>query len=291
MGGLVFVIFYGSILFCVVASAIKIVRYALAPLHLRWEIYGGSSVYELMDWWDKPTVSFMEKLKSVAADVFLLKGYYQRDKGLWFFLYLFHVGIYLLILWHFWLFVGAVTIDIEKASILGRIWGHFSTALAFVGGSGILIKRIIDADLRTYYPPIHYIKWVFILITLLGGFYAVDVYFGGKMPELMKYVRDQVTFQDFERKLHPAFSTASHVFLASVWLIYFPFSHVIQLFFRYYHQLRWDDVMNKRGSLIETKVKELLDLPLTWSAPHIQSGKRWKEVASELKEETRAGRP
>jgi len=31
--------------------------------------------------------------------------------------------------------------------------------------------------------------------------------------------------------------------------------------------------MNKRGSLVETKVKELLDLPLTWSAPHIQSGK------------------
>jgi hypothetical protein len=91
MGGLVLVIFYGSILFCVVASATKIVWYAFAPLHLRWEIYGGSSVYELMDWWDKPTVSFVEKLKSVAA-TFLLRDITRETRGL-VFLYLFHVRL------------------------------------------------------------------------------------------------------------------------------------------------------------------------------------------------------
>ena len=289
MGGLILIIFYGSILFCAIASVIKIVRYASAPLHLHWELYQGSSVYELVDWWEKPRTSFMEKLKSVATDILFLKGYYQRDKRLWFFLYLFHLGIYLLILWHLWLFIGAVTITIEKASAFGRLWGHFSTALAFVGGTGILVKRITNEDLRSYYPPIHYVKWILILITLLGGFYAVDVYFDGKMPELLKYVRDQVTFQDFERKLHPALATASHVLLASVFLIYFPFSHMLKLFFRYYHQLRWDDVPNGRGSLIETKVKTLLDLPVTWSAPHIQSGKKWREVASETGNETRPG--
>ena len=281
MGGLILVLFYGSILFCFVTLAIKIVRCISSPLHLHWELYRGSSVYELMDWWDKPHASFVEKLKPVAADLFFLKGYYQRDKGFWLFLYLFHIGIYLLILWHLWLFVGAVTLDIDKALILGRAGGHLATALAFVGGAGILIKRIANRDLRSYYPAIHYIKWVFILMTLLGGFYAVDVYFNGRMPELLKYVRDQVTFQDFERKLHPAAATASHVLFASVWLVYLPFSHIMKLFFRYYHQLRWDDVTNTRGSFIESKIRGLLDLPVTWSAPHIAPGKKWSEVASQ----------
>ena len=151
------------------------------------------------------------------------------------------------------------------------------------------MKRIASGELRAYYPPIHYIKWGFLLMTLLGAFYAVDVYFGGKMPELLKYVKDQVSFQDFEKKLHPAAATASHVLFASVWLIYFPFSHIMKLFFRYYHYMRWDDVRNEKGSLIEAKVHELLDLPITWSAPHIQPGKKWKEVAVETGQEIRAG--
>jgi hypothetical protein len=58
----------------------------------------------------------------------------------------------------------------------------------------------------------------------------------------------------------------------------------MQLFFRYYHQLRWDDVPNVRGSEVERRVKELLERPVTWSGPHIPPGKRWKEVASELQQ-------
>ncbi len=286
MGGLILVLFYGSILFSVIVSAIKIVRYTSAPLHLHWEVYQKSSLYEFRDWWNHSPATLLEKFKSVAADVILLRGYYRRDRGLWLFLYLFHVGIYLLILWHIWLFVGSVTMDVSTASDFGRAWGHFATGLAFAGGAGILIKRIVDQDLRIYYPPIHYLKWVFILITLLGGFYSVDLYFGGKMPVLLKYVRDQVTFQDFEHKIHPALATGSHALFASVCLLYLPFSHMIKLFFRYYHQLRWDEVPNRRGSLVEARVKDLLALPITWSAPHIRSGKTWSQAASQSGEET-----
>jgi len=84
MGGLVLVIFYGSILFVSLLLLQKLFGMPL-PLTPPMGDIRGSSVYELMDWWDKPTVSFMEKLKSVASDVFLLKGYYQRDKGSGFF--------------------------------------------------------------------------------------------------------------------------------------------------------------------------------------------------------------
>jgi nitrate reductase gamma subunit len=142
--------------------------------------------------------------------------------------------------------------------------------------------RTTDDELRVYYPPIHYVKWFFVLLTLLGGVYAVDVHFGSKMPALLNYVREQVTFSDFEHKLHPAFGPALHIAFASAWLIYLPFSHVFQVFFRYYNSLRWDEVPNARGSDIARRIKEHLERPVTWSASHIPSGKRWKEVTSEL---------
>jgi len=281
MGALVFFFFYGSILFFIVAVALRIVRTVKAPVHLHWELYKGSSVYEATDWWTKTHSSFVEKLCSMALDLLTLREFYHRNRRFWYPLIVFHIGLYLLILWHAWLFVRAVVMNVETASAFGWVWGTFSTFLTFVGGVVILWMRVTDKELRIYYPPIHYIKWVFVLLTLLGGVYAVDVHFGSKMPALLKYVREQVTFADFEHKLHPAFGPALHIAFASAWLVYLPFSHVFQVFFRYYHYLRWDDVPNARGSEIEQRIKEQLERPVTWSAPHIPSGKRWKEIASE----------
>ena len=158
--------------------------------------------------------------------------------------------------------------------------------MAFIGGVGILIKRMTDDDLKVYYAPIHYLKWVVMLLTILGGFYAVHYYFDASMPALLKYVKQQISFGDLEHKLHPPTATALHVLFASVWLIYLPFSHMMQIVFRYSHELRWDHVPNVRGSSIERRVKKLLDQPVSWSAPHIQSGKKWSEVASEVKDTT-----
>ena len=280
MGALVFVFFYVSILFFVVAMALRVTRTVKAPVHLHWELYKGSSIYELTDWWTKTHSSFSEKFCSMALDILTLREFYHRNRRFWYPLIVFHIGLYLLVLWHAWLFVRAVVMNVETASTFGWMWGMFSTLLTFVGGTVILWMRVTDEELRIYYPPIHYIKWVFVLLTLLGGVYAVDVHFGSKMPALLKYVREQVTFADFEHKLHPSFGPALHIAFASAWLVYLPFSHVFQVFFRYYHYLRWDDVPNSRGSEIEQKIKEQLEWPVTWSAPHIPSGKRWKEVAS-----------
>jgi nitrate reductase gamma subunit len=284
MGGMILFIFYGSILFFIIATALRVGRCVNAPIHLHWELYKGSSIYELNEWWAKTHNTFGKKFWSMVLDILFLREFYQRNRRFWYPLYAFHIGLYLLILWHAWLFIRAVVGNIETFSIFGWVWGTFSTLLTFIGGVAILIMRMTDEELKVYYPPIHYLKWVFLLLTLLGGVYAVDVHFKSSMPSLLKYVREQVTFADFEHKLHPAFGPALHILFASVWLVYLPFSHVFQLFFRYYHYLRWDDVQNVRGSEIERRVKEHLERPVTWSAPHIQYGKRWREVASELQQ-------
>jgi nitrate reductase gamma subunit len=281
MGALTLFVFYGSILFFIVASVFRGIKYASAPLHLHWELYNGSSVYELTDWWTKTENTLVKKLRSMVFDILFLREFYRRNRRFWYPLFVFHAGLYLLILWHAWLFVSAVVTNIEMASSFGWIWGTFATALTFLGGIGILLMRMTDLNLRVYYPPIHYLKWIFILLTLIGGALAVDIHFHSSMPALLKYVKEQVTFTDFEHKLRPALAPALHVLFASVWLVYLPFSHVFQLFFRYYHHVRWDEVPNKRGGEVERRVKELLERPVTWSGPHIPVGRRWKEVASE----------
>jgi nitrate reductase gamma subunit len=281
MGALTLFVFYGSILFFIVASVFRGIKYASAPLHLHWELYNGSSVYELTDWWTKTENTLVKKLRSMVFDILFLREFYRRNRRFWYPLFVFHAGLYLLILWHAWLFVSAVVTNIEMASSFGWIWGTFATALTFLGGIGILLMRMTDLNLRVYYPPIHYLKWIFILLTLIGGAFAVDIHFHSSMPALLKYVKEQVTFTDFEHKLRPALAPALHVLFASVWLVYLPFSHVFQLFFRYYHHVRWDEVPNKRGGEVERRVKELLERPVTWSGPHIPVGRRWKEVASE----------
>jgi nitrate reductase gamma subunit len=282
MGPMILFIFYGSILFFIIATALRVRKCVNTPLHLHWELYKGSSVYELSEWWGKTHSTSGPKLWSMLLDILFLREFYHRNRKLWYPLYVFHLGLYLLILWHIWLFIRSVTVEIEGASVFGWVWGTFSTLLTFVGGIVILIMRVKDEELKIYYPPIHYVKWIFLLLTLVGGVIAVDIHFHSSMPVLLKYVREQVTFSNFEHKLHPSFGPALHIAFASVWLIYLPFSHVFQLFFRYYHYLRWDDVPNARGGVIENSVKKLLERPVTWSAPHIQSKKRWREVASEL---------
>ena len=139
----------------------------------------------------------------MLLDLLFLREFYHRNRGFWYPLYVFHLGLYLLILWHAWLFIRAVVGGIETVSIFGWVWGTFSTLLTFIGGFVIFIMRIKDEELKVYYPPIHYVKWIFLLLTLVGGVIAVDIHFHSSMPALLKYVREQVTFADFEHKLHP----------------------------------------------------------------------------------------
>jgi hypothetical protein len=57
--------------------------------------------------------------------------------------------------------------------------------------------------------------------------------------------------------------------------------HYITRFFAFLW-VRWDDEPNLRGSRIEKRVQKWLNQPLSWSAPHIQTGKKWADLATDL---------
>ncbi len=285
MGGLVLLLFYGSILFCVAASAVRTRRYLSAPLPLRGEIYRSGPVDELTDRSAGSSRGFGEQVRGMILDVLLLRDFCLRNKGFWYFLIPFHAGIYLLLVWHLWLFITALVLPADSAWGGGIILGHLATAFCLIGGVGILLRRLVDPESRVYYPRLHYLKWVLIILLLLTGLLAVVLHFDSSTSELVRYVKAQVTFQELELKLLPALAPASHVFLVSFLLLYLPFSHTLQVFFRYYQQLRWDDALIARGSAMERKVEEHLSRPVSWSAPHVGSGRSWGQVIREAEDQ------
>lgn len=280
MGIAVLVLFYGSGVFFIIAFLVMLLRYINVPIHLNWELYKSSSVYELPEYWTKTPRTITSKLKAIIPDVLLLRGYYQQNRSFWYWLIIFHTGLYLLIIWHIWLFISPFVLSVDASPLWGTVWGHVAAAMVFIGSAGILTKRILDKELRVYYSPIHYIKWAFVIITLAGGFYAVFFYFDGNISSVLAYVKEQLAFE-LETKINAPVVTSLHLLFVFPWLIYLPFSHMMKVFFRYYHELRWDDKPNIIGSDVERNIKELLDKPVSWSAPHIQPGKTWTEIVSE----------
>ena len=71
-----------------------------------------------------------------------------------------------------------------------------------------------------------------------------------------------------------------------------PFTRMTHALAKYFtfHRVRWEDEPNLREGEIEKKLEELLNQPVSWSASHIPSGKRWTEVAaSEIASEEKHG--
>jgi nitrate reductase gamma subunit len=278
VNGAVLVIFYGSILFCIIAGAYKVINYARYPMHLRWEIYKNGSVYENTGWRQKNGIGAGRKIGDSLQNIASLKEYYKNNRLFWLALYPFHLGVYLLITWHAWLFIYSLVFRQEWPVAYSLVWGHASTALMFAGSLGVLVMRLAVPSLRSTYPRRHYLKWLIIMAAAGTGFFAVQYYFNGVMLDVLTYVRGQLQFNMAE-KMNPPLLPSLHVLTLSAVLIYLPFSHMIRLFFRYYHDWRWNYVPALRSARVGNNIKNMLELPVTWVAKHASVGTLWKDLA------------
>jgi nitrate reductase gamma subunit len=266
------IIFYGSIVFFIVVSLLRGARFLRAPIPLRWELYREGRVYESSKRGYGHSVG-ARKSRAGMKDILFLYDYYRNLKGFWLPLYAFHLGIYLLLAWHIWLFVAA-TLGKGMDPKYGLLLGHTATTIAFTGGVGILGLRIFNKEMRAYYTRFHYFKWLVILALLVQGYLVVFSYFGNDMNGVIAYVEKQLSF-DWAYKFNSPLPTSLHVLLASAWLLYLPYSHLMRLVFRYYHELRWDNALNTKGSRLERKISLNLARPVTWSAAHISQSHTW----------------
>ena len=300
------IVAYASLLTFIVFSTVRVVRYANMPVHLRWELYpvahetdhpSGGSYFENLDWWTKPRhKSLMGEIKFMGSEIFFFTQYYRRKRNYWYFVYPFHIGLFLLIGWLALLLIGALTslAGISVSAISANVWGsivHYLTlvtgmagfAITSFGCIGLIVKRGIDKDLRLYTTPIDYFKLSFILVILLSGLTAWG-FFDPTFATVREFMKGLITFTP-AAQMNPA--TFTNILLICLFLVYMPFTSMMHYLAKYftYHKVRWDDAPNLKGSEIEKKVREALKQPVSWSAPHIQSGKSWNEVAQELPED------
>jgi len=295
------VVIYVSFVFILSAFIVKAIKYARMPIHLRWELYPvahetgreyGGSYLEELEWWTKPRrQSLFGELRYMAREGVLFEKCYRDNRGLWYFTYPFHIGLFLLVGWLVLLFVGALTTlfgvsVVEPANAGARVIyyltlgvGITGLALNTFGCVGLLIKRSTDENLRLYTTPMDYFNLSFILAILLSGLFSW-YFFDTAFTTARGFMKSLITFSPVANA-NPAMAVS--IMLFSLFLIYMPFTKMMHGLAKYftYHRVHWEDEPNLSGGDIEQKVEELLTQPVSWSAPHIQRGKRWKEITLE----------
>lgn len=304
-----YVFTYFSILVFIGLVVKKIIKYSKTPIHLRWELYPvahepkrnkyGGSYYEETEWWNKKIKkNHLAELWVMFEEIFFLKGVYEKNKKLWFFSFPFHIGLYLITA-TFFLIIGAAILDINSVinmfnaqntegkilSNLINIFGYAGLALTFIGCIGLIVKRISDKKYRFYNTPIDFVNLFFILILVCSVF--LTLIFSNPSFDLSKaYVKNLLTF-NFVSISNSLFII--HIILISLFLLYFPLTRMMHLFAKYftYHNVRWEDEPNLRGGKLEKKIEEALNFGVSWSAPHMKTGKTWAEVATTLPPEVK----
>lgn len=304
---LLYLFTYFSLLVFIVLVVSKIVKYSSAPVHVRWELYPvahegkrnkyGGSYYEEPEWWkNKIHKSHIAEAWAMFEEIIFLKGVFIHNRKLWYFSFPFHLGLYSIII-SFFLIVLSVLLDISSilplnsyTSFAGlflnniiNISGYGGLALTCLGCIGLIYQRITDIKFKFYNAPMDFVNLYFILvlgvvvlITLINsnsGFISSKI-----------FVKNLFTF-NFAAVEDVSFII--HIILLSIFLLYFPITRMMHLFAKYftYHKVRWEDEPNVKGGKLERKVKEALNFGVSWSAPHIQTGKTWAEVATTFPKE------
>ncbi len=291
------VLTYFGYAFVIALYSAKAVKYLKLPRHLRWELYPvmhedkyryGGSYFEEIDWIKRGRrKGWTRAIAYLLKEYFTLSEYFKRRKGYWLALYPWHIGFILIISFHIFTFFGALAMVLglpvshDSPFIAGKAFyyvillvGLVSFICGLIGSIGVMIKRIVDADLRAYAAPLNYFTYVFCLVVFLSGLYAwafVDPTFA----EYRNFWVGLITASP----VTVAPGATVHIILFDLFLIYLPFTrsmHYITRIFAFLF-IRWDDEPNRRGSEIEGQLTELFGNKVTWSAPHIKQGKTWGE--------------
>lgn len=294
---------YFAVLVFVAATAARIWKYASAPVHLRWELYPvtadrdkkhGGSYYEEMAWWKNlPKKNLFHELLAMGEEILFLKGVYENNRGLWVASYPFHLGLYILVGLIGLLVLGGladmagIPVAFASSSFVGTalycltmLAGYAGLTLALVGCIGLLAKRLKDPVLKTMTSPADYANLVYILTLLLVAG-AAWLFADPTFAVARQVARSILSFQALPET---SAIVSLELVLFSIFLLYMPFTRMTHFFAKYftYHQVRWEDSPNLPGGPWEAKIKEVLNFGVSWDAPHIQKGKTWAEVATEM---------
>jgi nitrate reductase gamma subunit len=290
---------YFAYVFIVLMYGIKLAKYVRMPTHLRWELYPviheeklsyGGSYLEERNWWDKarkkrPFKGFFSLLK----DYFTLSDYARRNFLYWIGLYPWHIGFILIITFHILCFFGAILIkwgiDVSPKSTetLGALFyyltliaGLSSFVLGILGGIIVMLNRIFNRSLREFATRVNYFTYFFTIVVFFTGFYSWFF----EDPYLTEYRHFWVGLISLDFR-DVSLWTKIHIVVFDLFLIYLPFTRSLHYVTRFlaFFLIRWDDEPNLTGGKLEEKIRAQLERDVSWSAPHIGKGKKWRELA------------
>jgi len=272
---------------------------ARLPVHLRWELapiphekgkgkYGGSYLEEY-EWWKKrQQKSFFAPLRYMAVEILLLRGVWKHNRQLWPLTFAFHGGIYLVFAMLLLSILNAIFIITGVSASVLDVFLAITSVVALagylLGGLGaisLILKRALDADLRSFNSVSKYFNLVF-----LGAVFVSGVYSWFALPDfalsMSQFIQGLVTL---DTGLIVAFPLSLHVILASLFFLYLPWTDMIHFVAKYftYHEIKWNDA--PKDAKMERELEGLLAQPVSWSAEHIKADgkKNWVDLTTEKK--------
>jgi nitrate reductase gamma subunit len=288
--------FYGAAVFFVVAVVWRSVRYARAPVHLRWELYPvahergragyGGSAFEEPDWWRQERhPDHAAAARAMAAEVLLLAGVRHHNPGLWRRSWPFHLGLYLLIVWLVLLAAWGlaallgVTSDEPLARVLSLavcVIGFPGLVLGLVGGVALVARRLVDPGLRAYNAPSDFLN-LGVFIAWMGVALVVHAAEGGF--ESLRGV-SAALLAGARAPLTPVLSV--ELMLGAAILVWLPLSRMFHFVAKYflYHRVRWEDAPNPRGGPLEQRLQQAMNYGVGWSGAHVAGARTWGEAAA-----------
>jgi nitrate reductase gamma subunit len=302
-------IMYCGIVIFLVAVVARFMMWSKMPMHLRWELYPvaheggkrasyGGSYLEESEWWTKPReVSLIGEAKVMVPEILFLEALKEHNNRLWRRSFPFHFGLYLVAACTVLMMVSGILTALLPALMSGPVgllfgWlipitGYVGLVLGLIGAAG-LIERRRTKPLRDYTAPIDVLNLLFFVVVFgfaLATALVVDRGFGA----VSQLVANLVTFNvsalggGGPEVLLPLISGI----LMALLVAYIPLTHMSHFVGKYfaYHSIRWADEPNLPGGKQEKVINEMLNQPVSWSAPHIKGDddrtKTWLDVATE----------
>ena len=294
---------YAAVVIFVAAVVIRGVRLSRMPVHLRWELYPvaheqnaayGGSFFEHLDWWRvQRNPKSLGDIRVMVPEILLLKGVRAHNYSLWLRSFPFHAGLYLLAGFMGLLVAGAVAeacgVQVAAgAGVLGSglfiatpVVGLVGLALLGAGALGLFFRRLSDPALRAYSSAADFVNLLVFFATAVWGLLAFALA-DRDSSALRGFVRALVTFGASPDVPWPV---AAEIVVGSLVLAYIPLTHMSHFFTKWfmYHDVRWNDEVNRVGSKLEARINRQLSYRVDWSAAHIQGeGKKtWVDVATQ----------
>jgi nitrate reductase gamma subunit len=304
---LTYLMAYCGIAIFVVAVIARFFMWSKMPLHLRWELYpvahegGGRAAYggsylENTEWWTRDReVSLWGELKVMVPEMVFLVALKEHNKKLWNRSFPFHFGLYLVAGCTALMILAGILGALLPAVMEGPLGTLFGWLIPIVGYAGLglgllgafaLILRRLATPLRDYSAPMDTVNLVFFVIAF-GAALATALVVDPKFETVSLFVANLATFNVAALPgagLEALLPSISAILLAML-VAYIPLTHMSHFVGKYfaYHAIRWSDDPNLAGGDEEPVIHELLNKPVSWSAPHIggDGKKTWLEAATE----------